>query len=151
MPPGRYWLVVYVSERPRWQAWLAEHKGKVFVRAAEELYGYDATLLQKDAPGDWVLFDVTSPVPWVRIGLPTIAAPAVTQATDVVTAPVVGDPFYYPFGTPDGEPGPLSPVVDTLKGAVSTSVILGLLGLVGWVMLNKLATPERARGAGPAR
>lgn len=82
LPIGRYYIYIGVDDAPRWNAWQKEHKGKIVVVSTEaqtELVSnnpFFATSLFGETltkhSGDWILFDVKSPVPWVNIGLPTI-------------------------------------------------------------------------------
>lgn len=145
VPPGRYHVYISVGDAPRWNAWLKEHKGRVVVVSTEaqtELVDNNAFFstslfgetLTRHA-GDWILFDVKSPVPWVNIGLPTI----VRQDEMDKTRP---NEFYK---IPDPEPD--SSVLDQLsKGAGEGIDTLITLVKVGVGLAAGLAVFNVVRG-----
>lgn len=97
VPPGRYWIFLKKEEMSVWADWTKLHSGAVKVVASEtqfvtpEGFIWAATPtgdIIKDAHGEWVLFDVVAPVPWVGFGFPTIVTdPTIRSSTDVITAP----------------------------------------------------------------
>lgn len=108
VPVGRYWLYVKKEELGTWQDWAHANAPNVAVVATETQFatpdgwiwaatpeaalpGTDGII--KDARGEWILFDVRAPVPWVKLGLPTIVTdPNVRSTTDVITAPAPEGP-----------------------------------------------------------
>jgi hypothetical protein len=97
VPPGRYWIYLKKEELSHWEEWLRINAGKVSVVASETQTQTPEGLLWattptgdiiKNAVGEWILFDVKVPVPWVGFGFPTIVTdPNVRSTTDVMTAP----------------------------------------------------------------
>lgn len=103
LPPGRYWVFLYLAELETWQAWVSRNFPRVTVRASElqtvtpdnPLWGVTPSgAIIKDPAGEVVLFDVAEPVPWIGIGFPTIVKQtgqtpeAIRQAmTEVASTP----------------------------------------------------------------
>lgn len=141
VPVGRYHAFISVEDAPRWSAWMKEHKGKILVISTEAQTTTDnnpffATTLFgdtiKEHAGDWVLFDVKEPVPWVNIGLPTI----VTQAE--MGKRTTNEFFKVPEPQPDSGPlESLSQGVDTLVTTVKWGVGVALAIAVARAVLDK--------------
>lgn len=101
VPPGRYWVYLDKEEIPTWAKWLEQFPGSVRVIATEVqaitphgvIWAIKPDLeIIKTAVGEWILFDVLRPVPWVGFGFPTIVTdPNVKGTSDVMTAPVPED------------------------------------------------------------
>lgn len=126
VPPGRYHVYVSVEDASRWNTWAKEHKGKIQVVSTEAQTTTDnnpffATTLFgetiKKHAGDWILFDVKTPVPWVNIGLPTIVSQSEMDKRSTA------DFYQAPEPVPDRGPlESLSEGVDTLTTAVKWGV-----------------------------
>jgi hypothetical protein len=143
VPPGRYHVYVSVDDAPRWSAWTKEHKGKIAVLSTEAQTTtpnnpfFGTTLFGetiKEHAGDFIVFDVKSPVPWVNIGLPTIVAPADMNKRST------SEFFQVPEPEPDSGPlESLSQGVDTMVtlvkwgvgGALAFTVLRVVLGRKG--------------------
>lgn len=140
VPPGRYYLYISSDEASTWQAWVTEHRDRVMVVAVE------AQTITPDSPvwattptgsiikehvGDWVLFDVKAPVPWVKLGLPTIVTdPRVRSTQDV-------------YKLPPPEPsdsGPLDQLADALKALTTLATIGGVVIIGSAVFRGVMAT-----------
>lgn len=103
VPPGRYWIFVKPNELDQWHSWVTGSAGKVKTVVSEtQLRSPDGWLwaakpeailpgtdgIIRESGGEWVLFDVLAPYPWVKLGLPTIVTdPTIRSSTDVITAP----------------------------------------------------------------
>lgn len=83
VPPGRYWIFLMKDETEAWRAWTELHRNAVKVVLTEPQLGLDphqsaifATRpdlsIIKEHVGDYVVFDVLAPVPWIGFGFPTI-------------------------------------------------------------------------------
>ena len=136
VPPGRYWVFVKKDELDQWQAWLSGSAGKVKVVASETqmrspdgwiwaatpeamLPGTDGII--RESGGEWILFDVVSPYPWVKLGFPTIVTnPTVRSSTDVITAPA---------------PATDNPSADALRNLVFTAGLFWLAS--AWISSRK--------------
>lgn len=103
VPPGRYWAFIEKKNDARWSQWTAENKGKVKVVLTESQLAVDRDMpaifvtrpdldIIMDRVGDYVVFDVKSPVPWVGIGFPTIVTKSgdPPHASETVQAPEPG-------------------------------------------------------------
>lgn len=99
VPPGRYWLFLLEGEEEKWQDWVHEHAASVRVVATErkeKLAAYrpaifatrpDLSIIMEEG-GEWVLFDVLAPTPWVGLGFPTIVTdPNVRSSSNIEQAP----------------------------------------------------------------
>lgn len=83
LPPGVYWVDVFASKGPQFNAWLRTHLDSVRVKKTTHTAargGYESR--------DWVLFEVLSPTPWEGPGFPTIAEQGIeTKPEDTVQRP----------------------------------------------------------------
>lgn len=152
LPIGRYWVYVPEDKLEFWQAWLAAHPS-VQSRAAEALMELvdrswiwsltpaallpgDQGVLQRTA-GYWILFDVTSPVPWNGPGFPTIVTDlTITRAAQVVQAPDLKD-------TPKTG---LEKFFDSL-GTAGVVVVWGGAGIILYKLFQMLTEENVASGA----
>lgn len=135
VPAGRYWVFLKKEEIPAWQSWVKNSSPNVAVVASETQFvtpdgmlwavsPESATRLDvlKEARGEWILFDVKAPTPWVGFGFPTIADGSVKSSTDVITAP-----------SPEPDVHPSEKIVE----AVKTLVFWGGAIYLGGVLLSR--------------
>jgi hypothetical protein len=132
LPPGRYWLFLMPSEIGRWREWTETHRGVVKTVLVEPQLALaphvpaifatrpDLSIIREQA-GDYVVFDVLSPVPWVGFGFPTIVPPGeLPSANQVSSGPEPGDTDMNPLGALFGEAKTLA----LLAGATYLGAIL---------------------------
>lgn len=134
VPPGRYYAFVDEDKAEHWSDWVAEYKDRVRVVAME------AQTLTPNVPvwattptgeiikayaGDWVLFDVLSPVPWVNIGLPTIVTDMRVKSTRDV----------YQLPPPGSDEGPLDQMAQSVQLLITLATVGGVL-LLGNAVLQ---------------
>lgn len=137
VPPGRYYVFFEADEASTWQAWATAHADRVRTIAVEsQTVSPDSPIwattptgqIVKEHVGDWVLFDVTAPVPWVKLGLPTIVTdPRVRSTRDV-----------YKLPAPEPDVGPL----DKLAAGLD---LLGTLALLGGIFVVGRAALQASR------
>lgn len=93
LPPGRYWIYLRMEEIEQWADWTIDHMATVKTVATQVMTITPAVLHDRpwwfsilfmtrpdfttieESVGEWVLFDVTAPTPWVGLGFPTIVGP----------------------------------------------------------------------------
>lgn len=88
LPKGVYWVDVFADKQPAFRAWLKRHRGKVKVVKA---VSYKPT--GSYPARDWLLFEVTRPVPWEGPGFPTVSERGVDlEADETAERPHVENP-----------------------------------------------------------
>lgn len=131
VPAGRYYIFIKADESDAWAGWVEQYADRVKPIAIEsQSISPDSPIwattptgsIVKEHVGDWILFDVTAPVPWVKLGLPTIVTdPSVRSTVDVYQAPVI-----------DTENGPL----DELASMIHLLTVLA--GIGGVIVLGSV-------------
>lgn len=79
LPPGRYWVDVFQTDSPAFLAWRARNAQSVGIEVTQHF--------DSEPWRDFVIFKVTSPVPWEGPGFPTIAEPWVKSSSDTAQRP----------------------------------------------------------------
>jgi len=118
LPPGRYWIFLKKDESERWRKWVDE--SPVVPRYSESMSAlgrapavfqtrWDLDPIMQHV-GDYVVFDVIRPTPWIGFGYPTIvsqgeitASTPLPSTTDVIQAPAPAEGDFNPLGELFGE------------------------------------------------
>lgn len=143
VPAGRYYIYINADESETWNAWVESSGGRVKPIAIEaQTISPDSPVwattptggIIKEHVGDWILFDVTEPVPWVKLGLPTIVTdPKVRSTVDVYQAPVI-----------DTEHGPLDELAAAI-GMLTTLATIGGAIVIGSAVLQAVKATRKDR------